>query len=743
MDDPHFLNCDQEAIHLCGQIQDFGFLIVFDKFHRCICWSQNWQEISLPEHSIHKGLLLSTFINSLKLSHPIDLDQILRDNMEIFKHRYVADIQLQDGTHYLSIYPFDDKIFIEIEKHQSQSHQFKNIYHYAQHINNNKDIWKALAENIYTVTGYDRVMIYKFSKSGDGKVIAEHVSEGLEPLLGYHYPEFDIPQQARLLYTKIFARVTPDVDAKPIPVLGINPEKLDLSMTGIRAMSPIHLQYLRNAQVRASGSFSIVINGQLWGLVACQNRMPKTIDLAQRHLSVFIVQYAVNSFLANKQIAENNFKLKTKSIEFEIRQSLFSKQDLHQVIGNLTSSLIDILKADGMAFKYRGKWHMIGKTPNKDYIQQLENNLANRCKDELFWQSDFKWPQNYKEQWFHFPGIASIDLEHKLDFKIYFFREEVKIEEVWAGQPEKQLIYDPNKSANFPSPRTSFEAWKKTIRGTAPKWKEWEIDFLKNLSFIIQEACLKKITEIQALNEKLVEINNVLETFSYTLSHDLKNPLAALQMTAQMIRDRAGLSQEFLTKAGKNMMEAILLMNNMLDKTVDFARTKSYDFEYEPVYPERFIQHIIDDCKVRYHIDKLEFQKGRILPIDGEKTLIYQLFLNLLGNAIKYSSNKGIPIIGLDSEDCGHAIVYKIYDNGIGISAEETERIFEIFHRLPNAVEFDGSGVGLSIVKRILERLNATITVESTLNEGTAFTIHFPKRSNTLKSTPAKNPYQN
>jgi len=741
MDNPHFLNCDQEPIHLCGHVQNFGCLIVFDKSHHCIGWSENWQETGLPEHSIYKGLPLSKFISDLNLSHPIDLDRTLQDKTEIFKHRYVADIHLQNGAHYLSIYPFDDKIFIEIEKHQSQSHQFKNIYHYAQHINDSRDIWKALAENIYTVTGYDRVMIYKFSKSGDGKVIAEHVSAGLEPLLGYHYPEFDIPQQARLLYTKIFARVTPDVDAIPIPVFGINAEKLDLSMTGIRAMSPIHLQYLRNAQVRASGSFSIIMNGKLWGLVACQNKTPKTIDLAQRHLSVFIVQYAVNSFLANKQIAANNFKLKIKSIEYEIKQSLFTKQDLHKVIGNLTSSLMDILKADGIAFKYLNKWHIIGRTPNKDSIQQIDNSLFNNSTNELFWQSDFKGSKDDKEELF--PGIAKIDLESKLDFKIYFFRAEVKIEEIWAGQPEKQLIYDANKSINFPSPRTSFEAWKKTVRGTAPKWKEREIDFLKNLSITIQEACFKKITEIQALNEKLVEINNVLETFSYTLSHDLKNPLAALQMTAQMIRDRSGLSQEFLGKAGKNMMEAIQLMNNMLDKTVDFARTKSYDFEYEPVYPERLIQHIIDDCKVRYNIDKLQFRKGKILPIDGEKTLIYQLFLNLLGNAIKYSSNKETPIIGVDSEDCGHAIIYKIWDNGIGISAEETERIFEIFHRLPNAVQFDGSGVGLSIVKRIVERLNAKITVESTLNEETTFIIHFPKKNNLLKSTLPKIPHQN
>ncbi|GAA4168714.1 ATP-binding protein [Sphingobacterium ginsenosidimutans] len=729
MDNNHFSNCDQEPIHLCGQIQHFGCLILFDATQNCIGWSENWTETGLPRQSVFLGQSLTKFIDCLAIQHAIDLDQILHDHADSFKHRYVADIYLEQIPYYLSIYPFDNKIYIEIEQHRSQSHQFKNTFFYAKHINDSEDIWKALAENIFTVTDYDRVMIYKFSASGDGQVIAEHVVGDLEPLLGYRYPEFDIPQQARQLYTKIFARVTPDVDAVPVPIWGFEPEKLDLSMTAIRAMSPIHLQYLRNAQVKASGSFSIIINGKLWGLVACQNRLPKYIDLAQRHLSIFIVQYAVNSFLANKHIEENNFKLKTKSIAFEIRQNLFTKKDLYKVISALTTSLMDILRTDGIAFKYLDKWHIVGHAPKKDMLLNLDSHFSRTISDQLFWQSDFKGHQDENETTFPFPGIAGIDLENKLDFKIYFFRKEVKVEETWAGRPEKQLIYDPTKTINFPSPRTSFNAWKKIVEGTAPKWKEREINFLKSLSITIQEACLKKIIEIQALNEKLIETNNVLETFSYTLSHDLKNPLAALQMTAQMIRDRPGLTQEFLGKAGRNMMDAILLMNNMLDKTVDFARSKSYEFEYETVYPERFIENIIDDCSVRFNVQNLRFEKGRILPIDGEKTLVYQLFLNLLGNAIKYSSNKTAPLIGINSQIEEDYVLYKIWDNGIGMSAEETERIFEIFHRLPNAMQFDGSGVGLSIVKRIADRLNAKISVESKLNQGTIFEIRFPIRN--------------
>ncbi|MDR2274616.1 MAG: GAF domain-containing protein [Sphingobacterium sp.] len=726
MDNNHFSNCDQEPIHLCGQIQHFGCLILFDASQNCIAWSENFAEIGLREQSIFLGQTLIGFIDSLAIQHKIDLNQILNDHTDSFKHRYVADIYLQQIPYYLSIYPFDNKIYVEIEQHRSQSHQFKNTFFYAKHINESKDIWKALAENIFTVTSYDRVMIYKFAESGDGQVIAEHVVGGLEPLLGYRYPEFDIPKQARSLYTKIFARVTPDVDASPSPIWGIESEKLDLSMTAIRSMSPIHLQYLRNSQVKASGSFSIIINGKLWGLVACQNRLPKYIDLAQRHLSIFIVQYAVNSFLANKHIEENNFKLKAKSIDFDIRQNLFTKKDVYKVISALTSSLMDILQADGIAFKYLDRWHIVGHTPDKKSLLNLDNHFSKSISDQLFWQSDFRERQDEIGTVFPFPGIAGIDLENKLDFKIYFFRKEVKVEETWAGAPEKQLIYDPTKLINFPSPRTSFNAWKKIVEGTAPKWREREINFLKSLSITIQEACLKKIFEIQALNEKLIEINNMLETFSYTLSHDLKNPLAALQMTAQMIRDRPGLSQEFLGKAGKNMMEAIQLMNSMLDKTVDFARTKSYEFEYETVYPERFIENIIDDCRIRFNVLNLQFEKGKIPPVDGEKTLVYQLFLNLLGNAIKYSSNKTNPIIGIDSRMEDNYVVYKIWDNGIGMSAQETERIFEIFHRLPNAMQFDGSGIGLSIVKRIVDRLNAKITVESKLNQGTIFHIYFP-----------------
>lgn len=113
------------------------------------------------------------------------------------------------------------------------------------------------------------------------------------------------------------------------------------------------------------------------------------------------------------------------------------------------------------------------------------------------------------------------------------------------------------------------------------------------------------------------------------------------------------------------------------------------------------------------------------MPIWGERTLLYQLFLNLIGNAIKYSSKEVQPSITVDSNYEGDEICYVITDNGIGMDLVENNNIFEIFKRLPNTGGFEGSGIGLSIVKRIADKLNATLSVKSAIGVGTTFYVRF------------------
>jgi two-component system, chemotaxis family, sensor kinase Cph1 len=129
------------------------------------------------------------------------------------------------------------------------------------------------------LTGYDRVMVYKFDPDGHGKVIAEARDPRLESLLGHHYPATDIPQRARELYLRNRVRMLVDVNYRPAPLVPrCRPDterELDMSMCQLRSMSPLHLQYLRNMGVTGTLVVSLVREGRLWGLIACHHYSPR------------------------------------------------------------------------------------------------------------------------------------------------------------------------------------------------------------------------------------------------------------------------------------------------------------------------------------------------------------------------------------------------------------------------------------------------------------------------------------
>ena len=284
---------------------------------------------------------------------------------------------------------------------------------------------------------------------------------------------------------------------------------------------------------------------------------------------------------------------------------------------------------------------------------------------------------------------------------------------------------DEDRKITFPSPRSSFEAWKKITKGKAEKWQSSELAFIEDITHIIQQAVAQRGGEIDELNKKLVRSNNALDTFGYTLTHDLKNPLTTIQLTAQMLLHKKDISEELLAKSMKNILDGTQLMRDMMDKVYQMSKVNHVDFVFEPINPQSKIVNIVENCKQQYKVPHLEFIMGETLPVLGERTLVYQLFLNLVGNAIKYSSKRQNPQVSVKSMRQGNTVRYDIKDNGIGIDLKEGDKIFEIFARMANSEGFEGSGVGLSIVKQIASKLNATIHVESELDVGTTFSVVF------------------
>ena len=134
------------------------------------------------------------------------------------------------------------------------------------------------AREVKQLAGYDRVMVYRFHPDWHGEVVAEEAAPGLEPFLGLHYPASDIPHQARKLYRLNQLRVIGDVDYSPVPILrAADSEPLDLSLSGLRSVSPMHLQYLRNMGVQATLTISLISGERLWGMIACHHYSPRMI----------------------------------------------------------------------------------------------------------------------------------------------------------------------------------------------------------------------------------------------------------------------------------------------------------------------------------------------------------------------------------------------------------------------------------------------------------------------------------
>ena len=380
-----------------------------------------------------------------------------------------------------------------------------------------------------------------------------------------------------------------------------------------------------------------------------------------------------------------------------------------------------MVDADGIIIKHSKGEKFFGLVPGRDQLKEIENHLKND-NTSLFSTNEFI---SKTEEDVLFPGIIRAEILSESQWKIYLFRKEQLIEELWAGKPEKQLNYDPDRKINYPSPRTSFDTWRQITRGKASPWLKVQVLFLERVVYIIQQAIAKRNVEIDQLNKDLIRSNNALDTFSYTLTHDLKNPLSSIQLGAQMILMKKNLSEELLHRLGTNILEASNLITEMINKVHELSKSNSVALELEIIDPRNKIITIAESSKDQYGVANLDFVMGEILPIRGERTLLYQLFLNILGNAIKYSSKQDNPKVEVYSIKSGGKVIYFITDNGIGMDLKDGNNIFEIFQRLPNSSGYDGSGIGLSIVKRIIDRLGAEIKVESQLDKGTQFQILF------------------
>ncbi|WP_027385768.1 ATP-binding protein [Chryseobacterium gregarium] len=728
----NFVECHEEPIHIPGYIQSFGYLIGIDaESHSITFFSKNIKDIfsiENPEQLFDRkltdfpGIFESIIESDIYTSLP---DFTKRDNETYFDKIFI------DGKEYhLSAFRSKGNIFLEFEKVSvNPNKRITNKYDNFYIIDDDQEIWNQLLHTLARIVNYDRMMVYKFMMDGSGKVVAEKTNDHLESYLGLHYPESDIPIQARELYMKKRKRIFSNVHSETIPILSKIPREIDLTYVASRGMSPIHGQYIKNSGASSSFSISIIIDDHLWGLVTCQNSEPKHIDLEDRVQAGIFTALASNAYSSFKSKNELNYRLELNERALRLKAEFLKHNSLLNSLIDNKSEIEKFLEADGLAIVAEEKIVTEGSTPDVQTIETIVQWAHENTDDTIYLSRSFL-KDHGKELGLDekSAGVVIYFMERSKNNVLIWFRKEFDEHINWAGNPEKKVdvVYQDGEEKKIVSPRTSFQLFTENIKGSSKRWDSRNIVALQSVRDLILETSHKNYNTIKRLNDELKKVNEELDSFSYTISHDLGTPLTVMKLNAQMLLKTLTDTSEKSRNKINSIIEEIDSMAEMMNDVLQLSRAKHSEIQLEELETQRTIEKISENAKITFDSQQTEVIIKDCPRVLADKTMLHQAFLNIINNAIKYSSQQENPKVEIEGTEEADKVIYRISDNGIGIPEENKHKMFKIFNRMDNARKFKGNGVGLSIVHRIMKRIGGEVSYESN-KEGTSFILTFKK----------------
>ena len=718
-------NCALEPIHIIGKIQQHGVLLA--------C---NAESLEITQASRNTADLFGIRLNDLlgkPLSFLLGGEQVrlVKGSLETEEGNTPLEVLVNERKFVLLSHFSNDSLVLDFEPVKEVQDPFffqkelTSILNRFQKAISLEELVNEAAVLTRKMFGYDRVMVYRFDEDWNGEVIAECKEEAMDSWLGLHYPATDIPEQSRNLFLKYRVRLITDVHYDPVPIepefSPLTGEPLDISRSGLRAVSPIHIEYLKNMGVGASLSAAIVVKGKLWGLIACHHNSKKFLDLYQRESCRFLAQMLSTEIT----LQETNSLLNKSELTENIRRQLMVQMEYHHdiltALNRDTVKFTDLMECTGGAIFYIDGWELSGKTPTLDQLDSLLHNFIKKQSKNLFLTrnlaSHFPEAQAYCEE---ASGLLSLKISNNK--YVLWFRPQVVQVINWGGNPNLKAYY--NEKENRISPRRSFEKWTEKLTGFSEPWHQIDKNSARslreNISYVLLHVQRK---EIEALNKKLLAANKELELFSYGLSHDLRAPVRGMEGFLKILREDHG---QDLGEEGIRMLDMsnglIEKMNSLIDDILEYFRLgHSGELRKEPVDTSAVLREVVEIFNLPINFPKTRLEIQPHLPVvEGDRRMIFQLWSNLLNNALKYSSEEKEPVVEIGHQEVDGRARFFIKDNGIGVQPEFREKIFETFKRAAGS-RFKGTGVGLAIVKRIVEKHKGEVWLESEPGKGSVF----------------------
>lgn len=581
------------------------------------------------------------------------------------------------------------------------------------------------AREVRQLTGYERVMIYRFAANGDGEVVAESLASGADSYFGLRFPASDIPPQARAAFDAVGVRSIVDTEAPDSPLLPpaarIAGMAIDLGRCGLRAVSPIHLEYLRNMRVRASLTAAIRVDGVLWGLIACHHSAPRRAPPRVREVAGLAA-----SLLAARLTALDRQHLMEAQLRADaFQRELFARFSAEgpEWVGDLMrpEAILPVVRADGAALYVRGAATAVGEAGGASALRPLLERIAERLGggDLLIVESIAEAFPGMGEPG-PFAGFLAVRLSPAVGDLLVWTRSEVLRTVRWAGDPRHKVVRDPDTGRL--SPRTSFAAWSEQVQGRCAPWTTEDLAVARALLANLRVA----IGTVYGARQVLLESNRRFRDFSHMVAHDLQEPLRAISGFCDIIQRRYAAAlpaqgQDYL----RNAIDGAYRMQRMITDVLAFATIQSVDAPMVAVDLADAAQEAVSVLRGAVAEQDGEVRIGELPVVRGHRRFLVQLLQNLIGNAIKYRSERR-PEIGVDARLVDGRWLVAVSDNGIGIAKEHHQRMFNVFTRVARETVVSGNGIGLALCKSIVELHGGEIWVDSEVGVGTTITCALP-----------------
>ena len=583
------------------------------------------------------------------------------------------------------------------------------------------------AARVRALTGCNRALVYRFTQSWDGVVVAEDGDGVLPSYLGLRFPASDIPAQARDLYRLNRVRIIPDADYVPVPIRAVDPgpqRPLDLSASTLRSVSPVHLEYMRNMGTAASMSVSILVEGRLWGLISCHHATPRFVGLQVRNACDFLAQVAALQIGALERTAEARSRVELAALQTELLTRMAREQRFAKGLGSRPDVWLALAEASGAAAVIDGEITTAGRTPAPDQIQALVGWLDRARTGEVFSTSALS-EENVAAKAYEevASGLLAIRTSQLHPSYVLWFRPELVQEVTWGGDPHKAV----EPASERIAPRKSFAQWKEKVRGRAAPWSMAVVETARSFRHAILNVVLRQAEERAELAGELQRSNRELEAFSYSVSHDLRAPFRHIVGYAELLQEREAKLDATSRRYVRSIRDSAISAARLVDDLLEFSKvgraslsTSRVDMNKLAAEARRSLEPDLIGREIEWRIDPLP-------AAFGDATMLRQTLVNLLSNAAKYTRPRPRAEISILAEQGEEETVYTVKDNGVGFDMAYAAKLFGVFQRLHRAEEFEGTGIGLAIAQRAVERHGGRIWAEGALDRGAAFHFALPR----------------